>query len=235
MSLERDNLDLIKSSDGSIIIKDRGSITIKPLHRGNESQAVCYYCMKLMKVPMYCSKCSSVTYCSRDCQKKHWSFHKIECGKFPTINITNKYIEDVLSCWDILRAMVDMAIIYNKMTSGYVKCNFDSNGTFITDKNTSHTGKIVFKKYTKNNSNSRKSPGQVFIEVHYCMKGARSPEKYIKCYFSDIKPVNREIKSYFSNLTADIYQPIYFELNVNNGSYDTVLIPCDMTSMESLD
>jgi len=31
---------------------------------------------------MYCDRCRSVTYCSRECQKAHWTNHKDQCGKF---------------------------------------------------------------------------------------------------------------------------------------------------------
>jgi len=30
---------------------------------------------------MYCSRCRSVTYCSRECQKANWKFHKLHCEK----------------------------------------------------------------------------------------------------------------------------------------------------------
>ncbi len=30
---------------------------------------------------MYCDRCRSVTYCSRECQKAHWTNHKNQCGK----------------------------------------------------------------------------------------------------------------------------------------------------------
>jgi hypothetical protein len=29
----------------------------------------------------YCSRCRSVTYCSRECQKAHWSLHKLDCDR----------------------------------------------------------------------------------------------------------------------------------------------------------
>merc|ERR1739848_318675 len=28
-----------------------------------------------------CSSCQSVRYCSRECQKKHWKTHKVDCKK----------------------------------------------------------------------------------------------------------------------------------------------------------
>lgn len=33
------------------------------------------------KTMMCCSLCRDVTYCSRKCQKAHWSRHKICCGQ----------------------------------------------------------------------------------------------------------------------------------------------------------
>ena len=41
----------------------------------------CSYCLKCHdEPPQRCSRCKNVSYCNRDCQKKHWAWHKSVCG-----------------------------------------------------------------------------------------------------------------------------------------------------------
>ena len=60
----------------------------------------CAVCDKLAKC--LCSGCKHVFYCSRECQKKHWSNHKEECkmlAKLPyrvrknTMNLISEQLE----------------------------------------------------------------------------------------------------------------------------------------------
>jgi [histone H3]-lysine4/36 N-trimethyltransferase SMYD len=39
----------------------------------------CSFCLHKPENLFQCSKCSFVRYCSRDCQKNDWAFHKTEC------------------------------------------------------------------------------------------------------------------------------------------------------------
>lgn len=41
----------------------------------------CSRCMKILEPPLLrCGKCRKAAYCSRECQKVHWSVHKKECN-----------------------------------------------------------------------------------------------------------------------------------------------------------
>ena len=54
------------------------------LDDGNEDDAfdafVCLSCSTPLKVAKVCSKCKKATYCSVECQKKHWKMHKKVCN-----------------------------------------------------------------------------------------------------------------------------------------------------------
>ena len=39
----------------------------------------CYFCDKEMTTTKQCANCRHAVYCSKDCQKKHWSKHKPNC------------------------------------------------------------------------------------------------------------------------------------------------------------
>ncbi|CAH3123530.1 unnamed protein product, partial [Porites lobata] len=39
----------------------------------------CYNCDKEMETTKQCANCQHAAYCSKDCQKKHWSKHKPNC------------------------------------------------------------------------------------------------------------------------------------------------------------
>ena len=39
-----------------------------------------------------CTACKEVFYCSRECQKKHWKTHKIECKSLPYKVIKSSHI-----------------------------------------------------------------------------------------------------------------------------------------------
>jgi hypothetical protein len=41
----------------------------------------CHNCMKDIVKPLLCGKCKKVSYCSQECQKSDWSFHKRNCKK----------------------------------------------------------------------------------------------------------------------------------------------------------
>merc|ERR1719162_1380912 len=42
---------------------------------------VCHNCMKEIDKPLRCGICKKVSYCSQQCQKSDWSFHKRNCKK----------------------------------------------------------------------------------------------------------------------------------------------------------
>merc|ERR1719162_679389 len=42
---------------------------------------VCHNCMKDIAKPLRCGICKKVSYCSQQCQKSDWSFHKRNCKK----------------------------------------------------------------------------------------------------------------------------------------------------------
>lgn len=41
-----------------------------------------------------CSRCKIVSYCSRECQKKHWKAHKMECMSPQEAKVVDKMEED---------------------------------------------------------------------------------------------------------------------------------------------
>lgn len=46
----------------------------------------CIYCGAFQRATEkhnQCSRCSNALYCSKECQKKHWKIHKLECKKGP--------------------------------------------------------------------------------------------------------------------------------------------------------
>merc|ERR1712032_717307 len=42
---------------------------------------VCHNCMKDIEKPLRCGVCKKVSYCSQQCQKSDWSYHKRNCKK----------------------------------------------------------------------------------------------------------------------------------------------------------
>ena len=48
-----------------------------------------------------CSKCHSIKYCSRKCQKLHWPQHKLHCEHMKQEALQKKYIEKVESVIDM--------------------------------------------------------------------------------------------------------------------------------------
>ena len=39
----------------------------------------CAHCSATLEKAMRCGQCKSAWYCTRDCQKQHWSIHKSQC------------------------------------------------------------------------------------------------------------------------------------------------------------
>merc|ERR1712070_274024 len=46
-----------------------------------EEKPHCHNCMKEIQKPLRCGVCKKVSYCSPECQKSDWSFHKRNCKK----------------------------------------------------------------------------------------------------------------------------------------------------------
>ena len=49
-------------------------------HSGNGDSATHHNLLR-------CSKCKSVYYCTKECQKDHWKIHKAECNSPPVISV----------------------------------------------------------------------------------------------------------------------------------------------------
>ncbi|KAG2052808.1 hypothetical protein BDR06DRAFT_957181 [Suillus hirtellus] len=52
----------------------------------------CTQCQMSLEKPLKCAKCKSVWYCSRECQKKHWSTHKPRCHEVERSSGALKFI-----------------------------------------------------------------------------------------------------------------------------------------------
>lgn len=57
---------------------------------GKASSQFCAECLKSREVHplLRCSKCKYVFYCSKNCQKSHWTLHKKECSFIARSNAT---------------------------------------------------------------------------------------------------------------------------------------------------
>ena len=56
-----------------------------------QSELVCAMCQKKSASKLLkCSRCSSESYCSRDCQAQHWKTHKSVCVKAGTTKPSKK-------------------------------------------------------------------------------------------------------------------------------------------------
>eukprot|EP01130_Rhizamoeba_saxonica_P008204 TRINITY_DN3316_c1_g2_i1.p1 TRINITY_DN3316_c1_g2~~TRINITY_DN3316_c1_g2_i1.p1 ORF type:complete len:440 (+),score=87.65 TRINITY_DN3316_c1_g2_i1:61-1380(+) len=49
------------------------------IESGKDPRKLCGVCCKFVETPKRCSRCKSIWYCTRHCQKKHWAVHKTEC------------------------------------------------------------------------------------------------------------------------------------------------------------
>ncbi|KAJ6457741.1 hypothetical protein C8R45DRAFT_1032927 [Mycena sanguinolenta] len=75
------------------------SETIRHQRKGH--MACCWVCLKTDtdagRALRRCSKCRLVSYCSRECQKKHWPEHKLECGQDDVPKFITKLAKTLLS------------------------------------------------------------------------------------------------------------------------------------------
>ena len=52
----------------------------KSAYQSYERESTCQECGKTRPEMKKCSKCKSVSYCNRECQRQNWKIHKLECG-----------------------------------------------------------------------------------------------------------------------------------------------------------
>lgn len=57
----------------------------------------CKVCSVICENMQKCSACKSVHYCSADCQRKDWKFHKTACFKVNQVYFSDKAIETVFN------------------------------------------------------------------------------------------------------------------------------------------
>lgn len=115
----------------------------------------CWECKAVTKSVQCCSRCKKAVYCSRDCQAKHWSSHKLDCR-----TSQEDYSIQLTSC----KAMGKSALLKwhgkdgvkaegeYKRPSGVkvdeqfwvkVQCNSDSKAHLVYDKSRSCTFQIL--------------------------------------------------------------------------------------------
>jgi hypothetical protein len=73
----------------------------------------CQVCSQ--EADLQCSICKSVTYCSRDCQKKHWSTHKNICKRVdrveaPKIRQDKVYVTSMKEAQRYRQSLIDQGI-----------------------------------------------------------------------------------------------------------------------------
>lgn len=57
----------------------------------------CKVCSKTDENMQKCSACESVHYCSIECQRSNWKYHKTECFKLNQIYFSDKAIQTVFN------------------------------------------------------------------------------------------------------------------------------------------
>ncbi len=51
----------------------------------------CAHCLQ-KDTKLKCSRCPFARYCTADCQRKHWKYHKLICGKYSPLEFLEKFI-----------------------------------------------------------------------------------------------------------------------------------------------
>ncbi|KAG2039306.1 hypothetical protein BDR03DRAFT_1090739 [Suillus americanus] len=72
----------------------------------------CTQCQKTLEKPLKCSKCKSVWYCSKECQKKNWSTHKPTCHEVERSSGVFKFIR-MFSVNPLLMTFLKIGIIFD--------------------------------------------------------------------------------------------------------------------------
>jgi len=78
MPVDYSKFDSIVDSDDEKPDKTSKDATVKA---AVPDKPVCHNCMKEIVKPLRCGVCKKVSYCSPECQKSDWSFHKRNCKK----------------------------------------------------------------------------------------------------------------------------------------------------------
>jgi hypothetical protein len=68
-----------------------------------EAEKCCAGCKKTSQNLKLCSRCSSILYCSKECQCSHWPQHKLVCNKHEWVwpNFTRRRLDPIkkISVW----------------------------------------------------------------------------------------------------------------------------------------
>jgi len=91
-------LDTIKKSSDDIIKFPNGCCSLKECSINNFYKIVLdNVCCDKVLILKTCSGCNAIKYCSRECQKEHWSVHKQVCNSVNKLCVVNeiKTSEDI--------------------------------------------------------------------------------------------------------------------------------------------
>jgi hypothetical protein len=98
---DRDNLFRIAATPSDLIKKNVKTFGVQ-----------CTQCQKTLDKLLKCSKCKGVWYCSKECQKKHWSVHKSACHEVERSSGALKFVR-VFFANITLMMFLKVAIIYD--------------------------------------------------------------------------------------------------------------------------
>jgi hypothetical protein len=74
--IDYSRFDNIEDSDDEKVQPEKQAATEAPVETPH-----CYNCHKEVRTPLRCSVCKKATYCSQQCQKDDWRYHKRSCKK----------------------------------------------------------------------------------------------------------------------------------------------------------